>query len=185
MKFLIAFLTFATLALANSAETPLPVTPEAPPTLTQLMSAQPVCFSPDGECDQKLAAFYGAAVKEIDIAIYDINRPQLVNTLIKKSKSVKIRIICDERQSKTPHSQILALVKAGIPVKFGHQKGIMHDKFSLIDGTVLQTGSFNYTTHASQFNQENQFYSSDPKVVVLYVDRFNSMWLTAKPFKSH
>jgi phosphatidylserine/phosphatidylglycerophosphate/cardiolipin synthase-like enzyme len=154
----------------------------AEPTFEALFHNSPVCFSPEETCDDKLASFYDLADKSIDVAIYDINRPRLVEALIKKSKSIPVRIVCDERQSKGPHSAITELVRSGVQVRFGHQKGIMHNKFSVVDGSVLETGSFNYTTHAATANQENQVYFIDPKMVSIFASKFEAMWTLAKPY---
>lgn len=153
------------------------------PALASLVLDNPVCFSPEEGCDLKLVKFYQLAEKQIDVAVYDINRKNLVDLLIKRAKNVKIRVICDERQSKGPKSLVHSLVEAGIKVKFGRQHGIMHDKFSIADDYALETGSFNYTNHASEANQENQLYTVDAKVVSRYVQRFELMWDNAKPFK--
>lgn len=154
----------------------------AEPTFQTLFTQSPVCFSPDETCDDRLALFYELAEKSIDVAIYDINRPRLVEALIKKSREVQVRIVCDERQSKGSHSAVGKLAAAGVQIRFGRQRGVMHDKFSVIDGSVVETGSFNYTTHAATANQENQIYSIDGKVVGLYSTRFEMMWLSAKPY---
>jgi phosphatidylserine/phosphatidylglycerophosphate/cardiolipin synthase-like enzyme len=71
------------------------------------------------------------------------------------------------------------LIAAGVPVRYGHQAGIMHDKFTIRDGAELETGSFNYTNHASLANQENQIYLADPEVLERYRARFEKMWASA------
>jgi phosphatidylserine/phosphatidylglycerophosphate/cardiolipin synthase-like enzyme len=72
------------------------------------------------------------------------------------------------------------LIKAGAQVKYGHQRGIMHDKFMIVDGSRLETESFNYTNHASIANQENQVYLSTPEIVKAYNDRFEKIWKEAR-----
>lgn len=167
-KFLCLFL----LALSAHAEV----------SFNTLYNQSPVCFSPDETCDEKLAAFYDLAEKSIDVAVYDINRPRLVDALVKRSHEVAVRVVCDERQSKGSHSAVARLAASGVQIRFGRQKGIMHNKFSVIDNAVLETGSFNYTNHATIANQENQLYSIDPKIVQSYAIKFSQMWERAKPF---
>lgn len=150
--------------------------------LVGLTSNKSVCFSPDEGCDDRLARFIGLAQKTVDVAVYDINRPAIVSILESKSKTLKVRLVVDERQSKGSHSAVAQLVAAGVNVRFGHQKGIMHDKFCIVDGVGIETGSFNYTTHASEANQENQLYSIDPQIVARFNVRFEVMWTTAKPY---
>lgn len=138
---------------------------------------QEVCFSPDDPCDKKLLAFVSSATKSVDIAIYDLNLDQLVHRLlILSKKGVKVRIIVDKKQSKGNHSLVPLLIKAGAQVRYGHQKGIMHNKFTIVDSRMIETGSFNYTNHATQANNENQVYLANVKIVSQYVARFNTIW---------
>ncbi len=138
-----------------------------------------VCFSPDEHCDEKLIEFIKGATKSIDVAIYDINLDQLVHQLAVQSKKIKVRVVVDRRQSKGHHSLVSTLIKAGVDVRYGHQRGIQHNKFAIVDGKMIETGSFNFTNHASKANQENQIYLSSPTVVVRYRERFEKMWESA------
>jgi phosphatidylserine/phosphatidylglycerophosphate/cardiolipin synthase-like enzyme len=41
-----------------------------------------------------------------------------------------------------------------VNLRFGHtSEGIMHNKFVIVDGKMIEIGSFNYTNHASKANQ--------------------------------
>jgi phosphatidylserine/phosphatidylglycerophosphate/cardiolipin synthase-like enzyme len=142
---------------------------------------QAPCFSPDGNCGARLAAFILGARRTLDVAVYDINEPSVVGAIkAVKTRGVAVRVVCDERQSKGSHSKVAELARQ-VPVRFGRQRGIMHDKFTVRDGDAMETGSFNYTTHATQANQENQFYTADPSLVAAYRSRFEKMWAAGKP----
>jgi len=52
----------------------------------------------------------------------------------------------------------------------------MHHKFAVIDNVVVLTGSFNWTTQAVKFNQENVLFLENNGVAKLYTDNFNKMW---------
>jgi phosphatidylserine/phosphatidylglycerophosphate/cardiolipin synthase-like enzyme len=147
--------------------------------LAALASPTKVCFSPDEHCDVPLVDFVAGAKTSLDVAIYDINRPALVTELVQKSKVMPVRVVVDRRQSLGKSSKVSQLMKAGVQVRYGHQAGIMHDKFTIRDGAELETGSFNYTNHASVANQENQLYLDDPQVLSRYKERFEKMWASA------
>ncbi len=151
-----------------------PVAPVAPDYLE-------ACFTPDEACDEKLVALIKNAKQSIDMAIYDINLDELVHQLLVQSKSIPVRLVVDRRQSKGQHSLVSLLIKGGVEVRFGHQRGIMHNKFTIVDESILELGSFNYTHHASRANQENQLYLSAPKIVERYRERFEKMWKRADP----
>lgn len=70
-------------------------------------------------------------------------------------RGVKVRIVADWKASHDRFSQIAVLKAAGIPVRLDGVYAIMHNKFMVIDGNLLETGSFNYTTAADKHNAEN------------------------------
>lgn len=137
------------------------------------------CFSPDEACGEKLVDFIQSAEKSIDIAIYSINLEDLVETLIKKSKTLKVRIVCDKVQAHGAKSKVHYLLEHGVDIRYGKQKGIMHDKFVIIDQKRIETGSFNYTNHAAKANQENQIYLASPSLVERFIERFEKIWETS------
>jgi phosphatidylserine/phosphatidylglycerophosphate/cardiolipin synthase-like enzyme len=139
-----------------------------------------VCFSPDEPCDLKLARFVRDAQKSLDIAIYDITLDQLVHEILVKSKKIPVRIVVDQRQSKGQHSLVRLLVKAGANIRYGRQRGIMHNKFIVRDGAMIETGSFNYSNNAYKNNHENQVYLAHPQVVERFSKRFDEIWTKAK-----
>ncbi len=135
-----------------------------------------VCFSPDEDCDIKFVKFIQSAKKSLDIAVYDVTHPKIVHEILVAAKRMPVRVLVDRRQSKGEHSLVSTLIKGGADVRLGVQRGIMHHKFTIVDGTRLETGSFNYTVGASAKNQENQIYLSDPAVVARYRTRFDQRW---------
>jgi phosphatidylserine/phosphatidylglycerophosphate/cardiolipin synthase-like enzyme len=138
-----------------------------------------VCFSPENHCDIKFNKFVQSAEKSLDIAIYDVNLDQVVHTILVKAKTMPVRILVDTRQAKGPHSLVSTIKKAGIEVRYGYQRGIMHNKFTIVDGKMLETGSFNYTNGAANKNNENQVYLDTPEIVAAYKDRFEKIWAEA------
>jgi phosphatidylserine/phosphatidylglycerophosphate/cardiolipin synthase-like enzyme len=140
-----------------------------------------VCFSPVEPCDTKLVKFIDTATASIDVAVFDITLDQVAHHLLVASKKIPVRVVADRRQGKGQHSLVKTLVKGGVPVRFGRQRGVMHNKFTLIDGKAVETGSFNYTNNASENNNENQIYLFDPQVVERYKKRFEEIWAEADP----
>jgi phosphatidylserine/phosphatidylglycerophosphate/cardiolipin synthase-like enzyme len=138
---------------------------------------QEVYFAPDEACDIKLTKFIQSAQKSIDIAIFDINLDKLVHEiLVQTKKKIAVRIVVDRRQAKAPHSLVPLLIKAGANVRIGRQRGIMHNKFTIVDGKMIETGSFNYTNGAAFKNNENQVYLATPSIVERYRKRFEQLW---------
>lgn len=145
--------------------------------------ADEVCFSPEGHCDIKLTKFVASAQKSIDIAIFDINLDHLVHEILLQSKKITVRVVVDRREAKGKNSLVPLLRKAGVQIRYGHQRGIMHNKFVVVDDKIIETGSFNYTNGAAFRNNENQVYLATPAIVGHYKDRFEKLWAEADLIK--
>lgn len=145
---------------------------------------QEVCFSPDERCDVKFLKFVSEARKSLDIAIYDINLDELVHQILVLSRKIPVRVLVDRRQARGRSSLVPLLIKGGVNVRYGHQRGIMHNKFAIVDGRMVEVGSFNYTHHAAQANNENQIYLANPQVVARYQKRFQRIWDQGDPASS-
>jgi phosphatidylserine/phosphatidylglycerophosphate/cardiolipin synthase-like enzyme len=144
--------------------------------ITKAPVDQEVCFSPDENCDIKIVKFIQSAKKSLYIAIFDLTHDQIAHEILVASKKVPVRVVADRRQAKTEHSLVKLLIKGGVQVCYGRQRGIMHDKFTLVDGSMVETGSFNYTSGATSKNNENQIYLNHPQVIDRYKKRFEKIW---------
>lgn len=138
--------------------------------------ADETCFTPDEPCDIKLILFIQSAKVSLDIAIFDVNLDKVVHEILVKSKKIPVRILVDRREAKGNHSLVPLLLKAGANVRYGHQRGIMHNKYMIVDGKMIETGSFNYTNGAAFKNNENQVYLATPSIVERYKTRFDKIW---------
>lgn len=141
---------------------------------------QEFCFSPTEPCDDKLVSFIGTSKKSLDIAVFSINRKKIIKAILDKHQTVKnIRIVMDmsNLEKTANYCAILRFLNVKISLKEKKPKaGYMHNKFTIVDGIFLETGSFNYTFNASKNNRENQLYLSNPNTVAAYSDEFKAIW---------
>jgi phosphatidylserine/phosphatidylglycerophosphate/cardiolipin synthase-like enzyme len=154
---------------------------EVEDSLTPAPVNEEVCFSPVEKCDVKLVKFVKSAQKSLEIAIYDINLDQLVHQILLQARKIPVRVVVDKKQAKGNHSLVPLLISAGVNIRYGHQRGIMHNKFVIVDGSMVETGSFNHTNHATGANNENQVYLSSPKIVDRFKIRFEQIWEEGDP----
>lgn len=138
--------------------------------------ADEVCFTPEEPCHVKLTKFIQSSHSSIDIAIFDINLDKLTHEVLAQAKKIPVRILVDRREAKSGHSLAKTILASGAQLRYGHQKGIMHNKFVIVDGKMLETGSFNYTNGAAFKNNENQVYLATPAIVERYRKRFEKIW---------
>lgn len=139
------------------------------------------CFSPRENCDDVIVDYIKTATKTVDMAIFSLALDDIHTALLQaKKKGVKIRIVADRDQALGDHSQIPEMISAGFDIRYGSQKGLMHNKFTIVDGQWVETGSYNYSYSASSLNAENQIYLNDAKVVSRYMEDFENLWKTGK-----
>jgi phosphatidylserine/phosphatidylglycerophosphate/cardiolipin synthase-like enzyme len=123
-------------------------------------------FSPQDDTLQAFLNFIQTAQKKIRIADYSFNLKPLVELLIEKRKAgIDVQLVLDKSQSEgvTEKPEIKQLRAAKIPFVIGtsdkHQ--IMHNKFTIIDDSWVQSGSWNYTVAASD---EDNFFDIEHSV---------------------
>lgn len=136
------------------------------------------CFAPYEACDQKIIEFISGAQKTLDIAIYAITHPKIAEAIQQQFKrGIRVRMVVDRIQAAGNSSLVDELVAAGIPLKIGDTgRAIMHNKFTIVDGVALETGSYNYTKNASFENSENQIYIHELNIIKRYQTDFDSLW---------
>ena len=110
------------------------------------------------------------------MAIFDINLEKIIEAIIDQSSKVKVRLVVNRKLAKDSAPAIARFKENKMFVRVGKQSGIMHNKFVIVDGKRLETGSFNFTNGAANKNQENQVYLSTPSIVERYQERFQKMW---------
>ena len=136
-----------------------------------------VFFSPDGGCQQAVIDKIDGAVSTIDVAMYHLTSREIAQALIKaKERGVIVRLYMDRGEANTKYSKATYLTKKGVEVKYYLGKGLMHNKFAVIDNNVLITGSFNWTPTADRENQENLLILTTKDLIKQYSDRFEMLW---------
>jgi len=117
-------------------------------------------FSPQDDTLQTFLEFIGTAKKKIRIADYSFNLKPLVALLIKKKKQgVDVQLVLDKSQStgSTEKPEVAQLRSAKVPFVIGtsDKHKIMHNKFTIVDDSWVQSDSWNYTSAAS--DEDNFF----------------------------
>jgi phosphatidylserine/phosphatidylglycerophosphate/cardiolipin synthase-like enzyme len=63
----------------------------------------------------------------------------------------------------------------------GNPEGFMHDKVFIIDGSIVVTGSFNFSASAANSNDENVLIIHNADIASAYLEEFNRLWAEAQP----
>jgi phosphatidylserine/phosphatidylglycerophosphate/cardiolipin synthase-like enzyme len=143
---------------------------------------------PNQGIDQYVNAEIAQAQSQIDAASFDLNLPSLVQALSSASqRGVKVRVVYDGEQGNLsldnqstgnqPFDALDALTKGGAGLlNAGRQKGIMHDKFLIIDSKILFTGSWNFSYNDTFRNNNNLLKITAPEIIANYQAKFEEMY---------
>ena len=166
------------------AESQMPVTPAPSGSWYQVYFTTPKY--PDretdhkGSLDEKLAAFINTAQTSVDMAIYHLDLPNVTQTLIEAQKrGATVRVVTDiddvleDEKENPPFKQ---LQKAGIKVVGGNPNAIMHNKFVVVDGQAVWTGSWNFTTNDTYRYNNNGIQIQSPELARNYTVTFEKMF---------
>ena len=92
------------------------------------------------------------------MAAYQMTSKPIADALCRAaSRGVAVSAILDAKSNKhgDSYSKLDYLLACGVDAKTDARYPIMHDKFIVVDGRHVETGSFNYTFAAAERNAEN------------------------------
>jgi hypothetical protein len=130
----------------------------------------------------------------LDVAVYTLSDQRIAELILSLHKQgVKVRIISDNDTMGSQGSDVLSLARAGVPVRLdglqggsggaplresvkGGASSLMHHKFAVLDGKVLATGSYNWTSTAASLNSENIMITNESFFVQAFASQFEQMW---------
>jgi phosphatidylserine/phosphatidylglycerophosphate/cardiolipin synthase-like enzyme len=93
---------------------------------------------------------------------------------------VDVKMVLDASQAGTDNSVSPKLLQWLGPERVqynrGRHGGIMHHKFCVIDGNLVMTGSFNWTTAADAKNWENFVTAFDSRLAASFLMEWQLIW---------
>jgi phosphatidylserine/phosphatidylglycerophosphate/cardiolipin synthase-like enzyme len=116
-----------------------------------------------------------ASQDSVEMAIYDLDLYAVRDALLRAdARGVAVRLVVESDNLDTP--ALHTLIAAGIPIVADGRPPLMHDKFTVIDGGEVWTGSMNYTVNDAYFNDNNLLRLRDPAAARAYTAEFEEMF---------
>ncbi|MFA5138498.1 MAG: phosphatidylserine/phosphatidylglycerophosphate/cardiolipin synthase family protein [Elusimicrobiota bacterium] len=132
-----------------------------------------------------------AAQETVEVALHGIALESLAEALVRaKERGVRVRVVMNrshvypEKPGRKVAPEVQMLIDAGVEMRLlrgTREHGIMHNKFALIDGKILESGSYNWTHAADEWNYENVFFTNDRHRIEGYSEYWKWMWGLSKP----
>jgi phosphatidylserine/phosphatidylglycerophosphate/cardiolipin synthase-like enzyme len=128
--------------------------------------------------ERSLLGLIEGATSSIDVALYGLDRQSVVDALIDAhTEGVAVRVVGDDDAASGEYSAgYQQLIDAGISVVTDSSGSIQHNKFAIVDGQVLWTGSTNLTDTGFTLNANNSIVITDTTLASVYQTEFDEMY---------
>ncbi len=124
-------------------------------------------FCPQDNCSERLAGFISAANTSIHCSFFDLDNKKIVAALEEKDRQIEVQIVVDNTNKEDFTLQNVRYDKSG---------GLMHNKFCIVDGKMLSTGSMNPTENDAKKNNNNLLLISSKVLAQNYEAEFQEQW---------
>ena len=143
-----------------------------------------VAFSPGAGAEALVLKVIGSAKQSIRLAAYSFTSAPVARALVDaKKRGVEVGVIVDykhnilEDRSGKAKAALNLLTTAGIPTRVISRYAIHHDKYIVVDGSTVETGSFNFSAAAAKSNSENVIVLwAQPQVAREYLAHWQSRY---------
>jgi phosphatidylserine/phosphatidylglycerophosphate/cardiolipin synthase-like enzyme len=139
----------------------------------------PTCPAEDqrvGGLDEWIATDLLTARTQVDVVAYELNAEPIVNALIElRKRDIIVRVVTDTDNANL--SAIHRLRRNGISVVEDKRSGLMHNKFIVIDGRVVYTGSMNFTSNGVYCNNNNLVRIESPLLAANYLAEMDEKYV--------
>jgi len=156
------------------------------PALVQAEPNVQVGFSPEGSAQKLVQETIASAKHDIQILAYAFQAPDIMQALVAaKNRGVNVRVVVDKKRNKgkTSKKAMDFVTSNGVELRTNDHFHIHHDKVIIVDGSTVETGSFNFAPSAETANSENVVVIRDmPEVAKQYVAHWQSRWDLGKPY---
>jgi len=119
------------------------------------------------------------ARESLDIAVFELNSAPIFRAILAAhQRGVALRIVADDDHGLLDGKDeaLRQLRAAGIPLIDDGRSGLMHNKFMILDGRTVWTGSWNYTVNGAYRNNNNALVLDSAPAVLAYQAEFDEMF---------
>jgi phosphatidylserine/phosphatidylglycerophosphate/cardiolipin synthase-like enzyme len=144
-----------------------------------------VAFSPDHGATELVVRTIESARATVRVAAYSFTSKPIAEALLDDEKrGIDVKVVVDKSNATARYTAATFLANQGVPVRIDYKYAIMHDKFIVVDGETVETGSFNFTSAAQFHNAENVIVLHDPAVAQRYGQEWERLWDESEEWKA-
>jgi len=129
-----------------------------------------------GGIDDRLVELINSADTSIVAAMFELDLQNVADALIAAhERGVDVRVVYDDEHTEDD-PQMEEIIDAGIPATPDERSAFMHNKFFVIDGETVWTGSMNITVNGVYHNNNNVIVIQSPALAANYTAEFEEMF---------
>lgn len=141
--------------------------------------ASPLARQQTGGVDGPLVVAIDSARLSIDVAVYSLSLNSVRDALIRAHKrGVQVRVVMES--DNLDRSDPQRIKDAGIPILGDRREGLMHNKFVVIDGSEVWTGSMNFTDSGTYLDNNSLMRIRSVKMAENFAKEFDEMFVDDK-----
>ncbi len=140
-------------------------------------------FCPEDKPLGTIAKLIDGAQKSVDILCFVFSSQEIAEAAIRAHRrGVKVRVLLDNVFSSpaaTSHWKYVpfrAMSEAGIACKYDDENSKLHHKLIIIDNSILEVGSMNFSLNGEKTNSENVLIIESPELAQKYEAEFERLW---------
>lgn len=139
----------------------------------------PLAAQQTGGVDGPLVAAIDSARLSVDVAVYSLSLNSVRDALIRAHKrGARVRVVMES--DNLDRSDPQRIKDAGIPILGDRREGLMHNKFVVIDGSEVWTGSMNFTDSGAYLDNNSLMRIRSVKMAENFTKEFNEMFIDDK-----
>ncbi|HLF74390.1 MAG TPA: phospholipase D-like domain-containing protein [Anaerolineales bacterium] len=159
--------------------------PRSPSTAEQqsaVVNGNPiqVYFSPEDEVMDRIIPVVRGAQSSIRFMAFSFTDYPLAQAMIDRAGAgVDVAGVYEKVGSGTEGSELRTFFCARVPVRQDGNPRFLHHKLIVLDNRYVITGSFNFSSNATENNDENVVIIDNPQIASLYLQEFERVWALA------
>ncbi|HZD39226.1 MAG TPA: phospholipase D-like domain-containing protein, partial [Terriglobales bacterium] len=139
-----------------------------------------VYFSPEDDPMDHMIPVVSSAKSTIRFMAFSFTDFPLAKAMIDRaSAGVDVAGVFEKVGSETEASELRTFLCAKVPARQDGNPKFLHDKIIIVDNRYIISGSFNFSSNATESNDENVVIIDNPDIANLYTQEFERVWSIA------
>ena len=137
-------------------------------------------FESEGNARQRIIQLIRDAESSVYVMAFVLTDDGIAGALVDRQRAgVDVAVVIETRNTDATGSDFANLRKAGVDILEDGNPYIMHHKVIVVDKSIVVTGSYNFTSSAANYNDENVLILHSPAVAEQYLEEFDRVYQQA------